>query len=475
MHLPIPPKDETIESIKNNPEKYYDFICDLTNMINKLMDKFEILERENAELKRRLNINSRNSSQPPSKDQFKSKKNLRAKTNRKVGGQAGHEGKTLLMVKNPDHKIFHERKTCENCDHDLSEATILKSYKRQVFDLPELPKVEVTEYTSHSKVCPCCAHKNSPLFPPNVNNNTQYGTNVEKLIIYFHDYQLIPFERVTQIFDELFGIQISSGTIQNTTREISSILEEDNVKTLLEVQTKGIINADDTPVSVNGKSHYIYTFSHETVSYLYPHPTRSKQALEDSGIFNSFKGTLVHDFYSTYFMYNGIHSSCNVHILRELKYVSEEMNQNWSKMMASLLCEAKSYREELKKIGTISFNESNIKYYEDKYEEIIKSAYIENIEDSKKRFRSKAINLYLRLDKHRKIILRYIYDFEVPFDNNLAERELRMSKLKMKISGCFKNFASLQNFCKIRNYISNSRKKGLSVLDSIGFLLRPSF
>jgi len=459
-------RESAIEAIRSEPEKFYDLLCNL-------IERVEKLEIENAELKRRMNINSKNSSLPPSKDRFKTKKNLREKSNRKPGGQIGHQGRTLLMVKNPDHRELIEKLKCDNCSSDLSQGQMLKRYKRQVFDLPKLPKMVVTEYTSYSKVCPCCQHKNPPLFPPNVKNNTQYGKNIESLIIYFHDYQLLPFERITEIFDELFGIRLSVGTIQKTSEEYFHLLEEDEIQTITKVSSQAVLNADETPVSVNGKSNYIYTFSSNNCSYLFPHPSRSKAGLQESGILNSFKGTLVHDFYSTYFIYPGLHASCNVHLLRELKYVTEEMNQKWSVDMTSLLMETKKSREELISNGIRKFEPSVIKMIQNKYSEIISNAYLENLDWLTKRYKNKAMNLYLRFEKHHDKILRFIYDFDVPFDNNLAERELRMSKLKMKISGCFRSIRSLQFFCRIRNYISNSQKNGLSVLEAISFKLNP--
>jgi len=456
-------RESAIELIRKEPEKFYDLICNL-------IARVENLERENTELKRRLNINSKNSSQPPSKDRFKPKKNLREKSNRKHGAQPGHVGKSLLMVNNPDHTSIIEKTTCDKCNTDLKEGTNYKKYKRQVFDLPVLPRMEVTEYVSYSKICPCCSHKNPPLFPSNVTNNTQYGKNIESLIIYFHDYQLLPFERVTEIFNDLFGFEISVGTIQNTSEEYFELLVEEDIKTLIKTGSQAVINADETPVSVNGKLNFIYTFSSNDVSYLFPHTSRGIIALEESGIFNIFKGTLVHDFNPSYFMYKGIHASCNVHLLRELKYVTEEMNQHWSKDMTSLLMETKKVREDLISKGILEFDSTTINEVIKKYSEIISSAYLENIEWFPKRYKNKAMNLYLRFEKHRDKILRYVYDFNVPFDNNLAERELRMSKLKMKISGCFRSFRSLQFFCRIRNFISNSRKNGLSVLGAISDL-----
>ena len=199
-------RESAIELIRKEPEKFYDLICNL-------IARVENLERENTELKRRLNINSKNSSQPPSKDRFKTKKNLREKSNRKHAAQPGHVGKSLLMVNNPDRISIIEKTICDKCSTDLKEGTNYKKYKRQVFDLPVLPRMEVTEYVSYSKICPGCSHKNPQLFPSNVTNNTQYGKNIELLIIYFHDYQLLPFERVTEIFNDLFGFEISVGAI----------------------------------------------------------------------------------------------------------------------------------------------------------------------------------------------------------------------------------------------------------------------
>ena len=476
MHkIPIPDKEATIEAIKKDPEKFCNTLFDLIHTVNNLIDRVDNLEKENAELKRRLNINSKNSNLPPSKDRFKTKKNLREKSDRKPGGQKGHKGTTLLMVKNPDHTELLEKTHCDNCKSDLSGIENNKKYRRQVFDIPSFPKVEVTEYISFSKICPCCQHKNPPHFPQNVTSNTQYGKNIESLIIYFHDYQLLPFERLTEIFNDLFGLQISTGTIQNTSEECFNLLEKEDIETMLKVSSQSVLNVDETPVSVNGKHNFIYTFSSNDISYLFPHSSRGKIGLEESGILNFFKGTLVHDFYSTYFMYSGSHASCNVHLLRELKYVTEEMNQKWSKEMTSLLMEAKKTKEELIANGILVFDNTSILKINQKYSEIISNAYLENLEWLHKRYKNKAMNLYKRFEKHKDKILRFIYDFNIPFDNNLAERELRMSKLRMKISGCFRSFSSLQYFCRIRNYISNSRKNGHSPYVSIQALFTQQY
>jgi len=438
------------------------------NLICELMVRVQELEAQIAK-------NSSNSGKPPSSDGFKKPpktKSQRGKSGRNPGGQNGHTGKTLEQVNNPDRVVTHSPTACEGCGYSLEEVAEVSTIKRQVFDLPK-PKVEVTEHRAETKICPCCGKVLKGEFPKNVIAPTQYGERVQALTTYFAHQHFLPFDRLAQMFEDIFGIRISPATCANVDRKLFDQLDsfEANLKEFLIASQ--ILHLDETGMRCNKKLHWIHVASSKAATFYGIHAKRGKEAINDFDILPKFHGKAIHDNWFPYFGYKQVtHGLCNSHYLRELTFVHEHEKEDWAKEMKELLLKAKKLVENHAEQGFLT--EKQIRAVETEYGTIILKGMKYHLAlpplISKKKGKQKqrvGKNLLDRLADHYRCVLRFVYDFSVPFTNNQGEQDIRMVKLKQKISGCFRKIEGGHIFCRIRSYISTSRKQGWTVWESL--------
>ena len=462
-------EQEAIEFCKNNPEAAAKIIL----MVEELKRIIATQEIRIKELEAKLNMNSSNSSKPPSTDNklTKTKNKNSSKSKKRRGAQKGHKGKSLKLVANADKVEILMPTKCKCCNKSLKNINSLKFEKRQLFDLPTV-KMYVTEYQAYSVECKNCHTINKAEFPDNINATTQYGDNLKSFVSYLNAYQMLPYERISEIIEDLTTHKISTGSIYNFLNTHYDKLEsyEKTIKQLL--LKKDILHSDETGINIQGTLHWIHLASTSTMTYYMLHQKRGKVAMDDMGIIPNYKGILVHDHWSVYNKYNNCtHSYCNAHLLRELKGVSEKENVKWSEDMHTLLtnmniavCRAKENNKQELSLAQI---QKFIKYYE----KITLSAnnYYPPPDKNAQKARGrpkqeKGKNLLDRLSKYQDETLRFLSDFRVPFTNNLAERDLRMIKVKEKISGSFASFKGGEIFCRIRSYISTLKKNNIAVL-----------
>ena len=354
---------------------------------------------------------------------------MRQPSNKKTGGQVGHQGSTLKMVKDPDLVVTHHPKTCQGCGCCLENVEPQKTIRRQVFDLPSL-RLQVTEHQSQIKVCPNCHFKNEGLFPKHVTQPTQYGPHLTSVLTYFSHYQLIPFNRLKQLTQDIFGATISQGTLVNMTKRCDELLETTEASIKENLLASSYLHLDETGCYVNGKRHWLHVTSNQKFTHYFVHEKRGSQAIEANGILPSFKGTVIHDHWTPHFKYDDCtHALCNVHHLREFKGIIDFENQQWAKNMTKLLLEAKTYSEETEYPLPLS----KIQEFEKRYQQIIEEGYRENPLKLHEK-NTDSVRLLNRLSKRQEEVLEFLYQVEVPFDNNLAERDVRMTKTKQKIA-----------------------------------------
>lgn len=449
---------------------------------NNLRERIAFLESEIKALKDCFALDSHNSSKPSSTDKTRNiPSSLRKSTGKPPGGQKGHNGTTLKQVLNPDHKIDIEVKTCAHCGKDLSHIKPKDVEKRQSFDLPPI-KIEVTEYQAEIKDCPFCGSEIKGVFPEGVDYPVQYGERIKVTGVYLNQQHLIPYDRTTEIIEVLSGQTISAGTIWNSNEEIYGNLEPTENATKQTIINSEVADFDETGYYENGKRHWLHTASTEEYTYYFPHQKRGKEGMDEAGVLPHFHGTGVHDHWKAYFNFFFTHALCNSHHIRELTWAYEEDNRGWANELKSLLLEIKTKVDEAKEAGK-QFLESDVKeQYRQKYFEILTNAltsYTSEYSDKgpPKRGRkkqSKSKNLLDRLLKYEQETLRFMEDFKVPFDNNLAERDIRMVKTQQKISGCFRSPEGAKHFCRIRGFISTLKKQRKNVLDYLTLALRPS-
>jgi transposase len=460
-----PSRDELIQLAKEKPEAIADLVI-------ALWARVEALEAKVAELSK----NSRNSSKPPSSDKHGPSRPQRTANEgpkRKPGGQPGHKGSTLEMRPDPDHIIEHSFDThCGNCGRSLHNAVATGFERRQVFDLPPL-KLEVTEHRVCCGQCPHCSEPVRGSFPAEVQASVQYGVNVQVLVSYLGAYQMLPCERTSEFFGDLFGCPMSVGTVRNILTKAGQWAQPSVQRIVETLRTVPLLGADETGASLAGKNHWLHIACTSTLSYYFFHAKRGFEALEDMGILRGYTGALLHDFYHSYYQYEAcVHYLCNAHHLRDLTYVHETLGQPWAEEMIKLLVEAKDLREQhdegIRRIG----RRTNQRILDD-YRAIVQSGYAMNPEPQKiagKRGRikrGKALNLLDRFRDRELEVLGFFLHEGIPFDNNQAERDLRMIKAKLKISGCFRSMDAATAFANLRSVISTARKLGRSILDTL--------
>lgn len=451
-------------------------------LIKQLSTQVQQLTARVHELESQLAKNSTNSGKPPSSDGLKrppKTQSLRGKSGKKPGGQVGRKGNTLLPVEAPDDVQIHSPITCMGCQGSLEEVEAVSVDKRQVFDLPPIA-MTVTEHQAQTKICPCCGVRNKGTFPENLNAPVQYGERIKALAAYFLHQHFIPFERVVQIFEDVFDMAISPGTCANMNKRLFKNLEifEASLKAYLLVCS--VLHLDETGLRCEKKLHWIHVTSSNTATFYGLHGKRGCEAVEAIGILPKYTGNVIHDHWHCYFSYQQVkHGLCNVHHLRELRYIYEEEQSAWAKSMADLLLKGKKMADQARIESKASLTPEEIASIEGEFVSIllgVASTYLAAAEDEhpQESVGKQGFNLFRRFLKKMDEVLYFVRDLSIPFSNNLAEQDLRMEKVKQKISGCFRTFCGGVISCRVRSYISTARKQGWGIIDSLTEAIRGS-
>ena len=423
------------------------------------------LRAENARLLSILNRNSQNSSKPPSSDGLKKKprpKSLREVSGRSSGGQKGHSGSTLSPVENPDEIHVHRVEQCGDCRSLLADLPASGVEIRQVFEIPE-PRLNVIEHRAEKKTCHACGKQNVAAFPVGVERPIQYGPRFKGLVTYLQCYQMVPYNRLTELLGDVYGVTISEGTVANTAESAYAHLDgfEEHTKQLLaEAST---LHSDESGIRVGKKLHWLHTASTKTLTHYGLHEKRGQEATDAIDILPNFKGTLVHDCWAPYFNLNVKHALCNAHLLRELNGVVEDTKHDWASDMRKLLSGANSA---VKESDANCLTEAQLETLSNRYRKIVEIGIAETgglgpVE----RTASRCLLERFILRDHQ--VLLFTKEPDVPFDNNQAERDIRMAKVKQKISGCFRSEQGAKQFARIRSYVSTVKKQSQNILESL--------
>ncbi|GAH26945.1 unnamed protein product [marine sediment metagenome] len=460
--------------------------------IKELESTIELQKEHIKSLEDRLSLDSHNSSKPPSTDAFgKEGKHREASrggkkkgNGKKVGGQEGHSGTTLRMVENPDEIVSLIVSECEHCGCSLQNTKAIDYERRQVFDLPP-KKYIVTEHRGEVKECPHCGQINRAEFPEDVKSPVQYGARVKATAVYLTNYQLLPYERTGELFDDLYSLPICQATLVNTNYGCADLLEEEEKARKEQLIGSPVVHFDESGFRVEGSRQWLHGAGTEDLTFYGFHQRRGKIAMDEINILPRFQGRAIHDHWKPYFKYSCLHGLCNAHHLRELTFIAESYEQKWSEKMINFLLETKEMIDKVRS-HTDSLDEKTLKSRRAKYNRILREGMRANPpppdepDQSKRRGRkkqSKPKNLLDHLTDHKDEVLAFMYDFTVPFDNNLGERDIRMLKVQQKISGTFRSVKGASSFCRTRGYISTAKKNQVNALDALEkvFLGKPIF
>jgi transposase len=477
MEIKLPTQEEIHDAYQAGEEAVHRLFTTVSAQVEQLASHVQELHEVIQQLRDQVQKNSRNSSKPPSSDGLKKPRtrSLRKPGQRPNGGQPGHPGQTLRQVENPDQVTVHEVHVCQGCQGSLDDVEEERWEKRQVFDIPAV-HIEVTEHQGVVKVCPQCGTVNRGEFPADVSQPTQYGTNVKAHAAYLTNYHHLPLDRTAQLFEDVFGQRLSEGVILGANVEGAEQVTPSNEVVKQHLIEAEVAHFDESGLRVEGKGQWLHVTSTPEVTYYEVHPKRGREAMDAIGILPEFHGTAVHDHWKSYFTYTQCgHGLCNAHHLRELEFVAEQYQQGWAKEMGDLLREI---NREVNQTRLISdhLEAQQLAEFECRYDEILEVGFRANpppVEDASqpkkrgKRKQSPPKNLLDRLQEKKPEVLRFMSDFQVPFDNNQGERDIRMMKVKQKVSGTFRAKAGAEHFCRIRGYISTARKQGVNVLEAL--------
>jgi transposase len=456
-------------------EELITIILALRQQVQELQQTVAKQAAEIQELRDQLAKSSRNSGKPPSSDGLKKPKprNLRRKSGRRSGGQEGHPGHTLKMVEKPDHIEHYAVSECPECAADLQTIEACELERRQVFDIPPV-RIEVTEHRAEIKVCPQCEKRVKAEFPTDVTQPVQYGLRIKAQATYLNNYQLIPLARTCELLGDFYGHTPAEALILDANAALVDQIEPSLKATWQQLIASPLVHFDESGLRVEGKLNWLHVASTEWLTYYTVHPKRGQKGMQAMGILPLFQGRAMHDHWRSYFTFNDCqHALCNAHHLRELQFVMDQYQQSWAQEMSQVLLDIKT-EVDAAPLGHMSLAAERLTYFEQRYDELIDQGLDANPPPAhplpKKRGRKKQSppkNLLDRLQQFKPQVLAFMHDFRVPFDNNLAERDVRMVKIKQKVSGTFRTRTGAETFCAIRSYISTVRKHNLNVIDAI--------
>ncbi|MFC3455775.1 IS66 family transposase [Amycolatopsis speibonae] len=442
--------------------------------ITMLRAEVERLTARVGELERQLKTNSRNSSKPPSQDVYSkpAPKSLRRKTGRRQGKQPGTPGASLKLVDNPDTVVDHVPAACSGCGTGLSRRPDVGVVRRQVHDLPEIVPV-VTEHRLYQKRCRCGVLTTAPA-PAEATAPVCYGPNLTALAAYLLAYQHIPISRAAELLAEVTGMAVSTGWVSSVLGRIAPELAPFVEATRAAVAAAPVAHFDETGIRVLSRNRWLHSSSTAWLTVYFLHDKRGREAIDGFGILDGFTGIAVHDGYHSYRTYPITHALCNAHHQRELQAAAETYpGQTWPTGLSEILDELNTAAHTARELDLDEIPPEVLVPLTGRYDTHVRTGlglHPRNQRGHPKGGRptqTQARRLLERLEKYRGDVLRFAFDLTVPFTNNQAERDIRMTKTQLKISGGWRTHHGATTWLTVRSYISTTRKNGLNILTAL--------
>lgn len=458
-------------------QKLFDKIDALTTVISqqtatieKLTETIKTQQEEIFRLKEQLNKNSKNSSKPPSSDGFNKPgpKSLRKSTGKKQGAQKGHVGKGFTLIKEPNETLEHIPTACNGCPDFGSCVSCSISAKRYEVDI--IIDTKVTLHKTLSYQCPKLGNRViTGTFPSHINSAMQYGNNLQALAVSLNTLGMVSINRTHDLLSGLFNIPISTGTIHKMVTDYAKKVQPTVEKIREKIEKASVAHFDETGIRVDKTNYWTHSASTTDLTYLSLQAKRGFEGMEASRVLPYFNGIAVHDCWLSYWKYTNImHAVCCAHLLRELTGIIENApTQIWAKEMLDLLLKMKEVRDK-----AVYMDKEKLSYYymngfHKDYLRIIEAGrHLNPIPEKKKGKRGrhgkgKIRSLIERLFDYKESVCLFTKNFSVPFDNNQAERDIRMIKVKTKVSGCFRTTEGAESFLTIMSYLGTAKKRGI--------------
>ena len=471
-------KDERIEELMKENSELKQLLYSLNSSIEKQSAMIEQLNQTIAELNEKLNKNSKNSSKPPSSDGLKKPltKSLRQKSGKKPGGQQGHDGTHLAVIADPDEVIKHLSESCKGCPN-ISKCIAQRDCVAEIRHV--IDAVVTVHVTEHQKFTftECPFHEGQTLqgeFPSDISATVQYGENLKALVIALNTVGMVSVKRTHEILGSVFSIPLSTGTISSMVKKCAQNLKNTVDAIRQKVIDSAVGHFDETGTRVEGSTMWVHNSSTEQYTYLSVHKKRGIEGMEANGVLPEFHGVAVHDCWKSYWRYDITHAVCCAHLLRELTGIEENYkDQIWATKFKELLLEMKRIKDKAVQAEKSELSYYHLHKFDIKYNSILQEAFEMNplpVTTEKKRGRKqkgKILALITRLLEYKESVCLFVKNLAVPFDNNLAERDIRMIKIKTKVSGCFRTKDGADDFLKIMSYVGTAKKLGINSYEAI--------
>lgn len=458
-------------------------LADLEALVTELRATNEKLTARVVALEAEAAKNSGNSSMPPSRDpaaerarqadeRAEKKRRAAGGAARAKGKQRGSQGHTLSMTDDPDEVVEHAPASCGRCAASLSDAEVTKTVRRQVIEIPQ-PVAVTTEHQAQTRRCAGCGTCTTAAFPAGVRAPVSYGPRVHALVVYLLARQHLPVERTAEAMADLFGVRLSTGTVDAMYQRAGDRLRGFITALAVWLATLPVLHADETTDRIGTTTCWMHVLSTGAFTLIHASVTRGRGAIDEVGVLPTYRGVIVHDRLAMYFaLKRAKHGICGAHLLRDLAAVAQVRAQrDWSSALAELLVEINSACHRAREQGHTALAPTHQRAFAVRYDDLVAAGIAANPEPASGRKRDRleagSYNLAVAFRDRRADILRFMRNLEVGFTNNQAERDLRPVKIHRKISSCFKSPAGATRFANVRSYLSTTRKHDVGALDAL--------